>query len=145
MKTIKQKSNPKRRGVLKGDINLLNSREVRAVKFLLDYGIDVKIIPPSRDKRSADFWIERQYRELKSPTGASRHTIEHAFKKGAKQAEHIIFDARQSPKNDIIFFNEVVRAMQSSSTVKTVWIILKSGELRKISKKEALKLARKEA
>ncbi len=140
----KQTAKPKH-GILKGDINLLKPNEKRAVEFLLDLGIDVKIIPPSRERKTPDFWIEHQRRELKTPEGKSPHNIEHAFKKAAKQAEHIIFDARKSPKTDVVFVNEVVKALQSSATVKDVWIILKSGELKKISRREARKLARKEA
>lgn len=142
MKIIKPKQ---KRGVLVGDFNSLKSHERNGVKFLLDYGVNVTVVAPSRDKKSADFLIERRHRELKSPTGTSHHNIEHAFKKGAKQSEYLIFDARRSPKSDSVFINEIVRALQSSSRVKDAWIILKSGELCEIAKKEALKLVRKKA
>lgn len=142
---MKERITKPKRGILKGDLNLLRPNEKRAVELLLGLGIDVKIIPPSRERKTPDFWIEHQRRELKTPEGKSPHNIEHAFKKAAKQAEHIIFDSRKSPKTDAVFINEVVKALQSSAVVKDVWIILKSGELKKISRREARRLARKMA
>lgn len=122
-------------GKLQGDLASIKLDEQEAVAFLLEYGIGVKIVPADRRRKTPDFFIDGKYRELKTPRGKSPNNIAHVIKKGEAQSENLILDARRSPKSDTVFISETERAMQASSFIRSVWIILKSGQLVEIQRK----------
>lgn len=124
-----------KRGKLKGDLNSIKLHEREAVEFLIAYGINVTIISARRDRKTPDFQINERHRELKTPQGSSPNNVAHAIKKGERQSEHLILDARHSPKSGGVFIAETTRAIQASSFIRTIWIILRSGQLVEIERK----------
>lgn len=122
-------------GKLRGNLASIREHEQEGVEFLIKYGIGVTIVPPDRRRKTPDFVVGGKSRELKTPCGKSPNNISHAIKKGERQSENLILDARRSPKSDMVFISETERAMQASSFIRSVWIILKSGQLVEMQRK----------
>jgi len=76
----------------------LEKHENDTVVFFTDLGYDVELIPPSNTPKAKtpDFIMDGKAWEMKSPQGSSRVTIEHAFKRAARQSENIIIDLRRT-------------------------------------------------
>lgn len=76
----------------------LEKHENETVVYFTDLGCDIELIPPSNTPKAKtpDFMMDGKPWEMKSPQGNSRVTIEHAFKRAAKQSENIIIDLRRT-------------------------------------------------
>ena len=66
--------------------------------FFTNLGYNIELIPPSNTPKAKtpDFMMDGKAWEMKSPQGKSRVTVEHAFKRAAKQSENIIIDLRRT-------------------------------------------------
>ena len=76
----------------------LEKHESETVVYFTDLGCDIELIPPSNipKAKTPDFMMYGKAWEMKSPQGKSRATIEHAFKRAAKQSENIVIDLRRT-------------------------------------------------
>ena len=76
----------------------LEKHESDTVVFFTNLGYNIELIPPSNTPKSKtpDFMMDGKAWEMKSPQGKSRVTVEHAFKRAAKQSENIIIDLRRT-------------------------------------------------
>ena len=76
----------------------LEKHESDTAVFFTNLGFNVELIPPSNTpkSKSPDFIMNGKAWEMKSPQGKSRVTVEHAFKRAAKQSENIIIDLRRT-------------------------------------------------
>jgi len=63
------------------------------------YKTVVEFIVPVDDymRKTADIIMRGMEWELKCPTGSSRRTIEHQFKRASQQAKNIVIDTRRTP------------------------------------------------
>lgn len=76
----------------------LEKHENDTVVFFTNLGYSIELIPPSNapKAKTPDFMMDGKAWEIKSPQGKSRVTVEHAFKRAAKQSENIIIDLRRT-------------------------------------------------
>ncbi len=76
----------------------LEKHENDTVVFFTNLGYNIELIPPSNTPKAKtpDFMMDGKAWEMKSPQGKSRVTVEHAFKRAAKQSENIIIDLRRT-------------------------------------------------
>lgn len=76
----------------------LEKHENDTVVFFTNLGYNIELIPPSNSPKAKtpDFMMNGKAWEMKSPQGKSRVTVEHAFKRAAKQSENIIIDLRRT-------------------------------------------------
>lgn len=75
----------------------LEKHENDTVVFFTNLGYNIELIPPSNTPKAKtpDFMMDGKAWEMKSPQGKSSVTVEHAFKRAAKQSENIIIDLRR--------------------------------------------------
>lgn len=76
----------------------LEKHENETVVYFTNMGYNIELIPPSNTPKAKtpDFMMSGKAWEMKSPQGKSRVTVEHAFKRAAKQSENIILDLRRT-------------------------------------------------
>ena len=76
----------------------LEKHENDTVVFFTNLGYNIELLPPSNTPKAKtpDFMMDGKAWEMKSPQGKSRVTVEHAFKRAAKQSENIIIDLRRT-------------------------------------------------
>lgn len=84
-----------------------STKEISAAYILLDYFCtDVKFVARSKN-RTPDFLINKEYWELKTPTGNGKYNIQHALRKAVAQSNNIIIDARFSKSHIAKIKNEL--------------------------------------
>jgi len=76
--------------------------EFETAQVIAGAGLDVHFIVPNRTKgtKSPDVEIDGVKWELKSPTGASRRTLDDTIKRALKQSNNIIIDLRRTKLKD---------------------------------------------
>lgn len=109
----------------------LEKHENETVVYFTNLGHDVELIPPSNTPKAKtpDFMMGGKAWEIKSPQGKSRVTVEHAFKRAAKQSENIIIDLRRtkiSTKESIV---SVERLFKVSRRVRSLKVITRENKL----------------
>lgn len=84
-------------GILKQNGVHLQDHEYATVKYFLDRGYDVILIPAVQVKgmKTPDIEFDGIVWEMKSPTGGSDHTIKHNLSRAKKQSRNIIVDLRR--------------------------------------------------
>ena len=97
-----RKKKQKNRGQVKIPDNHPNPplpHEVNMASVLAQhYNTVVEFIVPVDDymRKTADILMLGMEWELKCPTGSSRRTVEHQFKRASKQAKNIVIDTRRT-------------------------------------------------
>ena len=109
----------------------LEKHENETVVYFTNLGHDVELIPPSNTPKAKtpDSMMGGKAWEIKSPQGKSRVTVEHAFKRAAKQSENIIIDLRRtkiSTKESIV---SVERLFKASRRVRNLKVITRENKL----------------
>lgn len=109
----------------------LEKHENETVVYFTNLGHDVELIPPSNTPKAKtpDSMMGGKAWEIKSPQGKSRVTVEHAFKRAAKQSENIIIDLRRtkiSTKESIV---SVERLFKVSRRVRSLKVITRENKL----------------
>ncbi len=109
----------------------LELHEINAVTYYLARGDNIELIPPSNTpmNKNADFVMRGLIWELKCPMGKGMATVQHLFRKAAKQSENIIFDLRNfkgSEKQVVALLNKL---FSDSRRVKRMHLILRTGVL----------------
>ena len=109
----------------------LEKHENDTIVFFTNLGFNVELIPPSNTPKAKtpDFMMDGKAWEMKSPQGKSCVTVEHAFKRAAKQSDNIIIDLRRTkiPTNESKASLE--KLFKTSRRVKSLKIITKEQEL----------------
>ena len=85
------------KGVLKNNKVHLEEHEFATVRFLLELGYDIELIPPSNIKglRMPDIMMQNIPWEMKSPNGSGKNTIRHAMQNAGHQSSNVIIDLRR--------------------------------------------------
>lgn len=75
----------------------LEDHEYETVKYFLDLGADIELIPPSQIKylRMPDIIMNGISWEMKSPVGKGKYTIQNILQSAAGQSRNIIIDLRR--------------------------------------------------
>ncbi len=105
--------------------------ELDMVLVFTQLGYDVEFIPASSTPHSKtpDVIISGKEWEMKSPVGHSKSTLEHSFKKAAKQSENIIIDLRRTKVEEAIAISQLEGLFRKSKRVKRLKMISKKGKI----------------
>ena len=109
----------------------LKAHEYNTVKFLLNRGFDVELVPPSEIKgiRMPDIVMNGVAWEMKSPEGSGKYTLKNAIQNASHQAQSIIIDLRRSPLDEKKSINELERRFALSRRLRRMKIICKGDKL----------------
>ena len=114
----------------------LETHEYNTVKILLENGLDVELIPPSRIKglHLPDITINGVPWEIKSPEGKSKNTIKHNMQLAKEQSTNIIIDLARCglPEDEAI--RKIEREFKLSKRLRQLKIITKSKNIVDFSK-----------
>ena len=121
----------KRKGKIIPNGVSLEKHENETVVFFTELGFNVELIPPSNipKAKTPDFMMEGKAWEMKSPQGKSELTIEHAFKRAAKQSENIILDLRRTNVKTEKARVLIEKLFKVSRRVKLIKVITREQEL----------------
>ena len=106
----------------------LEDHEYKTVKFFLEMGYDVELIPPSRIKalRMPDIILNSLPWEMKAPIGGGKYTIKNIIQNASHQSENIIIDLRRCKMNEEKSINELERYFRLSRRIRRIIVITKS-------------------
>ena len=109
----------------------LEKHENDTVVFFTNLGRDIELIQPSNTPKAKtpDFMMDGKAWEMKSPQGKSRVTVEHAFKRAAKQSENIIIDLRRTKIPTDQTKTALEKLFGSSRRVRNLKIITREQQL----------------
>lgn len=109
----------------------LEKHENETVVYFTNLGYNVELIKPSNSPKlkSPDFIMGNKEWEMKSPQGDSRVTVEHAFKRAAKQSQNIIIDLRRTKMTTAQAESSLIKLFKSSRRVRNLKIITKEQKL----------------
>ena len=124
------------KGRLKQNGVHLEDHEYKTIKFFLERGENVELIPPIQIKgmSTPDIQIDGVVWEIKSPTGDGKHTMKHAVSNAKHQSTSIIIDLRRCKMSDDKAVNEVLHHFNLSKRLRRLKIIKKNEELLDFSK-----------
>lgn len=110
---------------------LLEKHELDMVLVFTQLGYNVEFIVASSTPHSKtpDVIIAGKAWEMKSPVGCSKSTLEHCFKKAAKQSENLIIDLRRIKIEEFTAMSQLENLFQKSKRVKKLKIISKKGKV----------------
>ena len=115
----------------KGDLKQngvhLLEHEWHTVKFLLEKGYNIELIPPLRIKgvRTADIAIHGVLWEIKSPTGSGKNVIRHTVQRASHQSNSIIIDLRRCKMLEEKAIKEIENHFSLSKRIIRIKIITK--------------------
>ncbi len=109
----------------------LEKHELDTVLVFTQLGIDVEFIAISSTPhtKSPDLLMSGKIWEMKSPIGHSKSTLEHCFKKAAKQSENIIIDLRRLKIRNDLAISQLKYLFSKSRRVKSLKAITKRAEV----------------
>lgn len=79
--------------------------------------------------KTPDFYIDRRYWELKTPTGKGKHNIQHALQKAATQSSNVVLDVRQSKIHSSKLLAEIRFQFSIIKKLNRVIVITKKGQI----------------
>lgn len=105
----------------------LEKHEMDTILVFTEMGYDVELIRPSctPNSKRPDFLMGGQAWEAKSPQGNSKSTLEHIFKKAARQSKNVIIDLRRTKIDDAAALNQLERLWNNSKRIKYLKIVTK--------------------
>ena len=114
----------------------LEDHEYATVKFLLEQGFDIELIPPSRIKglQMPDMMMQGIPWEMKSPVSDGKYTIKNVVQNESHQGANIIIDLRRSKLNEYQATAKIKHYFDYSKRIRRIKIITKSGEIIDFSK-----------
>ena len=114
----------------------LQEHEWQTVKYFLEQGKDVELIPPIQVEkcRTPDFVMDGQVWEMKSPTGGGKHTIKHNVQNAKEQSRYVVLDLRRCKLSDDRAVKEAEHHFRLSKRLRKIKIITKDEKLLDIEK-----------
>ena len=122
---------PMKKGILiQNKVHLLD-HEWSTIKFFLENGRDIELIPPIQVEkcRTPDFVMDGQVWEMKSPTGGGKHTIKHNIQNAKEQSRNVVLDLRRCKLTDERAISEADHHFTLSKRLRKLIIITKSEEM----------------
>lgn len=100
------------------------------------YGKDVKMVPRINYPQgisTADYLIDGERYDLKTPKGSGKNLLSSMITKKKKQSDNFIFDISNCPLSQEDIFRQIIRIYGSNKTltVKNI-VVLKHGEIIKV-------------
>ena len=108
----------------------LQEHEYKSVKFFLDQGIDVELIPRSKvhNLRMPDISMNGVVWEVKAPIGDGKNNAQNTMKNAKDQSRNIIIDLQRCKMDDDRAVKEFEREFLKLKHLKRLKIIKKNGE-----------------
>jgi len=105
--------------------------ELATANVFTKLGKNVEFLSPSQTKKAKtpDVMIDSEVWEMKSPTGASKYTIQTQFKRAAHQACNLILDSRRTKLGNKYVQKEISKQILLRKSIKKVKLITKSGSV----------------
>ena len=99
--------------------------DLRCALFLIKRGFDVKFLRANRQSGilTPDMEINGKTYEVKTPSKSKANTLDHAMKKGLKQAKNLIFDLRKLHSTGAKASRKLQREFQITHEWRELWII----------------------
>lgn len=109
----------------------LKEHEYQTVKFFLERGVDVELIPTSSIKnlRMPDIMMQGVAWEMKSPEGKGKNTIRNTIQNGEHQSNSLIVDLRRIKLDESVAIKELEMHFKLSKRVRRLKIITKDEKL----------------
>ncbi|MBQ6133005.1 MAG: hypothetical protein IJI65_02515 [Lachnospiraceae bacterium] len=109
----------------------LQDHEYVTVKFFLEQGIDVELIPKSqiKDFRQPDIMMNGTAWEIKAPIGAGKKTIQNILQNAAGQSRNVIVDLFRSKMDEDKAIIGYRNYFMESHRIKRLKIIKKNREI----------------
>lgn len=119
------------KGKLKQNGVHLMDHEYKTVKYFLERGIDIELIPRSNIKgfHAGDFIMNGLAWETKAPIGRGKKNVENIIQIAAQQSENIIIDLRRSKMPEERAIKEFQNRFHNCKGARQLKIITKSEEL----------------
>ena len=119
------------KGKLKQNGVHLKEHEYKTVKFFLERGIDVELIPTSSIKnlRMLDIMMQGVAWEMKSPEGKGKNTIRNTIQNGEHQSSSLIIGLRRIKVDEKVAIKELEMHFKLSKRIRRLRIITADEEL----------------
>ena len=120
-----------KKGKLKQNGVHLQDHEYNTVRFLLENGYDVELIPPSQINklRQPDIMMGGVAWEIKAPIGTGRKNIENILQSASGQSRNIIIDLFRSKMSEDDAIKGYEQFFNQSKRIKRMIIIKKNREI----------------
>ena len=119
------------KGTLKQNNIHLMDHEWNTVKYFLQLGKDIELLPRSKIKNyhQGDFVMDGVVWEAKAPVGKGKHTVQNKIQEAVQQSCNIVIDLRRSKMPEETAINAYVKEFQNNKGLKRMKIIKNDGEL----------------
>ena len=109
----------------------LEEHEWKTVKYFLDLGKNIELLPKSeiKDYHQGDFMMDSIPWEAKAPVGNGKYTVQNKIQEAAQQSCNIIIDLRRSKMLEEKAVRTYEREFMKSKGLRRMKIIKKDGEL----------------
>lgn len=119
------------KGILTQNGVHLMEHEWKTVKYFLELGKDIELLPKSeiKDYHQGDFMMDGIAWEAKSPVGKGKYTVQNKIQEAVLQSCNIIIDLRRSKMQEDKAVRAYEREFLNNKGLRRMKIIKKDGEL----------------
>ncbi len=109
----------------------LEEHEWRTVKYLLERGLDIELIPKSQIKNfhNGDIIMDGIDWEIKAPIGNGKYTVQNIMQAAVRQSTNIIIDLARTKMSEENAIKSFEREFWGTKGAKRLKIIKKNGEI----------------
>lgn len=120
-----------KKGILKQNGVHLEEHEWRTVKFFLEQGKDIELIPKSQIKNfhMGDIMMDGIDWEIKSPIGDGKYTVQNTMQTAVQQSTNIIIDLHRSKMSEEKAIRAFSKEFEIAKGAKRLKIICKTNEM----------------
>ena len=114
----------------------LEEHEWKTVKYFLDQGKDIELIPKSqiKDYHMGDIMMDGTDWEMKAPIGDGKYTVQNTMQTAVQQSENIIIDLSRCKMSEEKAIKEFLREFNGTKGARKMIIIEKTKERLDFSK-----------
>jgi len=115
----------------------LEEHEFQTVKFFIDLGYDIELIPPAQIKglQMPDIMLLGKPWEMKAPIGNGKNTIMHVMQHAGRQSCNVILDLRRCKLDTNEAIKKTEYYFKTSKRIRNLKIIVNDEKLIDYSKK----------
>lgn len=120
-----------KKGILTQNGVHLMDHEWKTVKYFLELGKDIELLPKSeiKDYHQGDFMMDGIAWEAKAPVGKGKYTVQNKIQEAVLQSCNIIIDLRRSKMQEEKAVKAYEHEFLNNKGLRRMKIIKKDGEL----------------
>lgn len=109
----------------------LMEHEWKTVKYFLELGKDIELLPKSeiKDYHQGDFVMDGVAWETKAPIGKGKYTVQNKIQEAVQQSSNVIIDLRRSKMIEDRAIKAYKQEFQKNKGLRRMKIIKKDGEM----------------